>query len=49
MSVNKSSRAGLSAPALFDTLTSHDREHLRRILGSLVADAEDPRTRGRRS
>ena len=37
------------AGTLFDTLTSHDREQLQRILASLVADGEDPRSRGRRS
>jgi DNA-binding MarR family transcriptional regulator len=37
------------AGTLFDTLSAHDREQLQRILGSLVADGEDPRSRGRRS
>jgi DNA polymerase III delta subunit len=37
------------ADTLFDTLTSHDREQLQRILSSLVADGEDPHSRGRRS
>ena len=37
------------AGTLFDTLSAHDREQLQRILGSLVADGEDPRSRGHRS
>jgi DNA-binding MarR family transcriptional regulator len=37
------------ADALFDGLTSHDPEQLQRILASLVADGEDPPSRGRRS
>jgi len=37
------------AGTLFDTLSARDREQLQRILGSLVADGEDPRSRGRRS
>ena len=37
------------AGTLFDTLSARDREQLQRILGSLVADGEEPRSRGRRS